>query len=214
MADTLDFKKKDKPLYSASTKVAKILDVPELLYLTVHGRGNPNSSEDFQNAVSALFSVSYGLRMSPKKDRAPKGYFPYVVCPLEGHWSLPADTDPAAPLDKDKLIWTLMIRQPDFASASFIEMMKEEVFAKEGNPLVPSLGLEKQTDGLCCQMMHLGSYDDEPESFENMIHFCHQEGYQRIGKEHKEIYLSDFRKTAPEKLKTLLRFPVKKVAGS
>lgn len=189
------------------------MEIPSILYLMISGRGNPGNSEEFQNGVSALYSLSYKIKMSPKKNRAPAGYFPYVVPPLEGLWDLPPGTDPEAALDKDKLIWTIMIRQPDFVKQDFVEMLKEELFQKESNPALPKVRLEQSADGLCCQMMHLGSFDDEPVSFAIMEEWINEQGYERLKKSHREIYLNDFRKVTSEKLKTVLRFQVERLTG-
>lgn len=211
MDKPLDVKKEQKELYRPSAKTPVLIEVPEMLFLKIDGKGNPNSSEEFQQALKALYGISYGLKMSPKKDRAPQGYYPYVVAPLEGYWSLPPDTDPKAPLNKDKLIWTMMIRQPEFLRKDFFQLLKEEQSRKEPNPALEKIRLEKEREGLCCQMMHLGSYDDEPASFQQMEEWVLDQGYKRLKKSHREIYLSDFRKVAPEKLKTILRFQVEGV---
>jgi len=208
MQKPIDFKKQDKEYYSAPGNKPCLVKLPPLPYLMIEGTGDPNGSEEFQQALEALFGLSYGVKMSPKKDRAPDGYYPYVVAPLEGHWSLPEDTHADAPLDKSRLIWTLMIRQPEFLKQDFLKLLQEELFEKKKNPSLKKVYLKTLGEGDCCQFLHLGPFDEEPASFKRMEAWVEEQGLSRKEKSHKEIYLSDFRRTAPEKLKTLLRFPV------
>jgi len=151
--------------------------------------------------------------MSPKKGLKPKGYFEYTVYPLEGVWDLNEEAKKKfnGKFDKNDLIFKLMIRQPDFIDEQFAQMMLEQTKQKKPHDLLNKVKFEKIIDGKCVQMMHLGSYDNEPQSFKQMEDFAEQENLSRISKVHREIYLSDARKIAPEKLKTVLRFKVKKL---
>jgi hypothetical protein len=173
----------------------------------VNGSGDPNG-EEFAKATEALYSLSYAVRMSYKSDDVPAGYYEYTVFPLEGVWDLLDYSKPAA--DKSNFKYTIMIRQPDFVTKETFERFLEQTKKKKQNPYLDHVRFEQVEEGLCCQMMHLGSFDNEPESFARMEAFCAEKGYIRTSKIHREIYLSDPRKTESSKLKTVLRFPVKK----
>ena len=140
----------------------------------------------------------------------PHGYFDYAVYPLEGIWDISEEAKkiPKDKLDKNDLVFNLMIRQPDFVDEEFAIAIIEQVKKKKPHSLLDRVKFEKICDGECVQMLHLGSYDDEPESFRIMESFAETENLKRISKTHREIYLTDARKTAPEKLKTVLRFGV------
>jgi hypothetical protein len=152
--------------------------------------------------------LSYTVKMMPKKGVTPEGYFEYTVFPLEGVWDLAEDARQAAVLDKDKLIYTIMIRQPDFVTESLASEVIDTVKQKKPYPLLSKATFELLEEGMCLQMMHHGSYDDEPASFARMEQYCEENNLKRISKLHKEIYISDVRKTPLEKLKTVLRFKV------
>ncbi|MBC7765535.1 MAG: GyrI-like domain-containing protein [Hyphomonadaceae bacterium] len=201
----LDYKKLQKELYQPSAIKPALIDVKEMQFLMIDGKGDPNG-EAFEIATGALYSVAYGLKMLPKKGITPDGYVPYVVPPLEGIWDI-ADGVGYDPRNKDNLVWTIMIRQPDFVTAQWVDTVIAQN-SKKGNPMLPNVRLQTQMEGLCVQMLHLGTYDTEPETFEKLAVFAHQQGYTRNSKKHREIYLSDPRKTVPEKLKTILRFRV------
>jgi hypothetical protein len=151
--------------------------------------------------------------MSPKKGNTPEGYFEYTVYPLEGIWDISdeAKQSNSKELDKDSLVFNLMIRQPDFVTKEFAVEMIEQVKKKKPNKLLDEVKFGTLEEGLCVQMLHLGSYDSEPESFKLMEEFSKENSLKRISKIHKEIYLSDARKTSPEKLKTVLRFKVEEI---
>lgn len=203
-----EWRKADKSIYLPKNK-PEIIDLPEMKYLMLDGEGNPNSPE-FSEAIEALYTISYGVRMSHKSGNIPEGYYEYTVFPLEGIWDLAEEARGQEILDKDKLIYTIMIRQPDFLTDELFKMIVEEKGKKKPNKLIDKIRFESLQEGLNVQMMHIGSYDDEPQSFKIMEEFCAENGLERIDKRHKEIYISDFRKTAPEKLKTVLRFKVKR----
>ena len=206
MEKKIDYKKDFKDLYLP--KKIEIIQVPAMQFFTVNGEGNPNG-EEFSEVVAALYSLSYAIKMSPKKGTAPKNYFNYTVFPLEGVWDLAVDARNFKKLDKNKLIYDLMIRQPDFVNTSYANQIIEQTKKNKPSPALDRAKFETIKEGLCVQMMHLGSYDDEPVSFNMMDEFCRQNKYERIEHKHREIYLSDPRTTSPEKLKTVLRYKVK-----
>lgn len=199
-----EWRKKDKEIYLPSSTPTKIV-VPPLKYFTLKGKGNPNS-EAFKESVEALYALSYCVRMLPKKGITPKGYFEYTVFPLEGVWDLDEEGRLSEQLDKDRLIYKLMIRQPDFVSNSLFSTAKEISAKKVSDNLLNSVMYEEIDEGLCIQCMHIGDYDSEPATFLKMEDFCTSNNLTRIDKRHREIYISDPRKTDPQKLKTVLRF--------
>ncbi|ULL18529.1 hypothetical protein DVH26_31115 [Paenibacillus sp. H1-7] len=201
----VDYKKDYKQLYLPKTS-PEIVEVPRMPFFMVSGSGDPNG-EDFAKATEALYSMSYAVRMSYKSEDVPAGYYEYTVFPLEGEWDLLDRSKPAT--DKSNFKYTIMIRQPDFVTGEYFERFLEQTKKKKPNKFLESIRFEQVEDGLSCQMMHMGSFDDEPESFARMEAFCTEQGFVRSSKIHREIYLSDPRKTEPSKLKTVLRFPVK-----
>ncbi|MFD2331261.1 GyrI-like domain-containing protein [Cohnella sp. GCM10020058] len=206
MPAKIDYKKHDKALYLPKGEPA-ILDVPPMSFVAIEGEGDPNRPE-FALETEALYALSYAVKMSYKGSDAPEGYYDYTVYPLEGVWGLVDLALPAT--DKSNLKYTIMIRQPDFLTADGFRYFVEKTAAKKSSALLSRLKFLTVADGLSCQMMHTGSYDDEPASFERMEAFCAEAGYRRASKLHREIYISDPRRTAPEKLRTVLRFAVAK----
>lgn len=206
----LDYKKDFKNLYLPPTKPV-LVDVPPALYATVKGHGNPNDNPEFQSAMQALYSVTYGIKMLPKKGIQPEGYYPYTIFPLEGLWDMDvSEMGPDIKLDKDKFLWDVMIRQPDFVTQSLVDLVKEMAAKKKDPPDMSLVELRTITDGLSVQMTHIGSYDSEPASFAMMDQFCASEGLVRVGHTHREVYMGDPRRTEPEKLKTVIRYFVKR----
>ncbi|KTD84652.1 GyrI-like domain-containing protein [Paenibacillus etheri] len=203
-----EWKKHDKALYVPGQKPV-LIEVPEMQYFTIQGKGDPNG-EAFQEHVEVLYALSYAIRMMPKQGVTPEGYFEYTVFPLEGCWDLAEEGRKLDYLDKDHLIYTLMIRQPDFVTEDLFQWAKEQVQRKKRHLNVESARLDKIIEGSCVQVMHLGSYDNEPETFTMMEEYCADHQLRRAEKTHKEIYLTDARKTLPEKLKTVLRFKVER----
>lgn len=204
---SINYKKDFKDLYLPPKKPT-VIDVPPMLFATIKGQGNPNDPE-FEDAIQALYSVSYGIRMLPKKGIEPKNYYQYTVFPLEGIWD--SEVPPQdGQIDKDKLIWEIMIRQPDFVTQNLLDLVKENAQKKKNaSKNLSKIELKTITDGLSIQMMHIGPYDDEAKSFLLMDDFCANNGYERIGHNHREIYLSDPRRASPEKMKTVLRYFVR-----
>jgi len=156
-----------------------------------------------------LYSLAYAVKMMPKSGEAAEGYFDYTVFPLEGIWDIDVSEGAGEVLDKDKLIYTIMIRQPEFVDAGLAKKVLDQVKKKKYNSLLEKVRFGELEDGTCVQMMHLGSYDGEPASFRLMEMFCEENGLARTEMRHREIYISDVRKTEPSKLKTVLRIKVK-----
>ncbi len=169
------------------------------------GQGDPNG-EDFALATAALYAVAYAVKMSYKKPNPPEGAHDYKVFPLEGVWDL---VDRSVTLkDKTNYAYTLMIRQPEFLTKALFDRFLEDVMTKKKNPKLNLIRFEAIDEGVCCQMLHIGPYDDEPATFQVMHEHIASKGFKRTHKQHKEIYLSDPRRSAPEKMKTILRFKV------
>jgi hypothetical protein len=202
-----EWRKKEKDLYLPGSHPAKIA-VPPIHYFTLKGKGNPNG-EAFKENVEALYALSYAIRMLPKKGITPDGYFEYTVFPLEGVWDLDEEGRQLEQLDKDRLVYKLMIRQPDFVTAELFSFAKEVCAKKVSDVLIRSAKFETIEEGLCVQCMHIGDYDSEPITFSKMDDFCASNNLTRIDKRHREIYISDPRKSDPAKLKTVLRYKVK-----
>lgn len=214
MADVIDFKKKQKDFYQPGPNPA-VVDIPEMVFIMIDGKGDPNTSEEYLNAVEVLYGLSYAIKMSKMESNQPTGYYDFVVPPLEGLWSVDDSTfkgGGAAIADKSKLLWTSMIRQPEFVTQDVFDSAKA-VLAKKKPDLDTGIArLEKFTEGLCVQIMHTGSYDDEPATIVALERFVTDSGYVHGFSDirrHHEIYLSDPRKTAPEKLKTIIRHPIR-----
>jgi len=204
-----EWRKEFKELYLPKQQPTKI-DVPEMKFFTITGSGNP-SEAPFKEHVETLYGLSYAIRMMPKKGITPEGYFEYTVFPLEGHWDLDEEGRKLDYLDKNHLVYKLMIRQPDFVTEELFEYALKTVKDKNKTANLDNVKFETITEGLCVQAMHIGSYDDEPKTFELMEQYCVENNLNRAEKTHREIYISDARKTPPEKLKTVLRFKVTEV---
>jgi hypothetical protein len=205
-----EWRKKEKEVYLPKNK-PETIDIPEYTFLTIEGEGNPNS-ENFAAYVAALYALSYGIKMSPKKGIEVDGFFDYTVYPLEGVWDINEKAKKTfdGTINKDDFVFKLMIRQPDFVSADFVDKIRTMTKEKKPHKFLDCVKIEKIRDGNCIQMLHLGSYDHEAASFKLMEEFAEEHGLKRSSKDHREVYLTDARKVAPEKLKTVLRFKVEK----
>ena len=203
-----EWRKHEKNLYIPKTKPEPV-EIPQMSFFSIKGQGNPNEP-DFSDHIVALYSVSYAVRMSPKSGNAPDGYYEYTVYPLEGVWDIKDDAKNKydGKINKSELVYNLMIRQPDFVDEKFALEIIKTTNEKKPHPLLDEIKFITSTEGKCVQMLNLGSYDSEKESFDIMEKYCFENNLKRISKIHREIYLSDARKTAPEKLKTVLRFNV------
>lgn len=205
-----EWKKNEKQFYLPKNK-PELITLPKFKFFTIDGCGNPND-DFFKEYIGVLYSLSYGIKMSPKKGIEPKGYFEYTVYPLEGVWDLNEDAKKSfnGTINKNDLVFKLMIRQPDFVDNAFALQILEQVKKSKPHTLLGKIRFEEITEGDCIQMLHMGSYDSEPESFRLMERFAEQENYIRTSKIHREIYLSDASKVPPDKLKTVLRFNIGK----
>ncbi|NME66752.1 GyrI-like domain-containing protein [Flammeovirga aprica] len=204
-----EWRKKEKAIYLPKKK-PEIIDVPAFNYIVLSGKGNPNG-ELFAEGIGALYSMAYGIKMTLKKsNQLPLRYEDWKVYPLEGVWDISeeAKANYTGELNKDELVYDIMIRQPDFVSQAFFDEILELTKKKKPHVLLDKVRFEKIADGKCIQMLHTGSYDNEPESFAMMEEFAKASHLIRKYKVHREIYLSDFRKVPEEKLKTVLRFEV------
>lgn len=198
-----DFKK-DLDSYRAPRGSFRLVDVPELRYLAVDGHGDPNTSPSFSQAIETLYPVAYKLKFASKRELDRD----YVVPPLEGQWW--AD-DPAAftvARDRSRWDWTLLLMVPDWLDADRVDAAVAQVGAKEPPPRLDDLELRTLSEGRCVQTLHVGSFDDEGEVLARMHEqFIPDNGLRMTGVHH-EIYLSDFRRVAPDKQRTILRQPV------
>lgn len=199
----VDLRKEPKHLYNPSVKEVSVVDVPEMSFLMVDGEGDPNTSERYGQAVEALYAVSYALKVMLKKGAAGVDY---AVMPLEGLWWAD-DMSRFSPSDKDAWKWTMMIMQPEFVTVEQFEEAKGQTEKKKGSlTALASMGFEAFREGRAAQILHVGPFADEGPNIEMIHRFIEGLGHERTGKHH-EIYLSDPRRTAPERLKTVIRQP-------
>ncbi|MBN1977818.1 MAG: GyrI-like domain-containing protein [Anaerolineae bacterium] len=202
--EKIDLKKQLKHLYQLTHKEFTVVDVPPLKFLIIDGKGNPNTSQDFQEAMQALYGMSYTLKFASKKELG----IDYTVMALEGLWW--ADDMKAFTLGaKDTWYWTAMMLQPDRITPECVEAARERLARKKDVPALPRLRYETFHEGLSVQIMYFGPYADEGPTIARMHAFMQDNGYTFNGKHH-EIYIGDPRTAAPEKLKTMIRQPVKK----
>lgn len=202
--EKIDLKKEYRGLYLPSAKEVVAVEVPEFQFLMIDGKGNPNTSAAYANAVEALFSVSYTVKFMLKKG---SHGIDYAVMPLEGLWW----ANDMSAFDKnryDEWEWTMMIMQPEFVSAELIDEAIETVQKKKGLPALSDLRLEHFNEGYCAQLLHIGPFSEEGPNIERVHRFIGEQGHKLHGKHH-EIYLSDIRRSAPEKWKTVIRQPFK-----
>lgn len=203
----IDFKKEWKHLYRPSTKEFVVEDVPPLNFLMIDGHGNPNKTPEYTEAIETLYAVAYKLKFMSKKEKDQD----YVVPPLEGLWWAEDMDSFTTKQDKSVWDWTMMIMQPEWITREMFDVAVQQVEKKKNPPALSKLRLEAYHEGLVAQIMHIGSYDDEAPTLAKLhSQFIPENGYKEAGKHH-EIYLSDPRKVAPEKLKTILRQPIRKI---
>lgn len=202
----IDFTKSLKQLYAPAAQAFTVVDVPPLSYLMADGHGDPNSAPAYAQAIEALYALAYRIKFICKGELGQD----YVVPPLEGLWWA---TDMAAFATRDKSAWdwTMMIMQPEWVTGAIFERALAEVQKKKPLPGLPGIRLERYSEGLSAQILHVGSYDDEAPTLE-FLHttWLAQNSYAASGKHH-EIYLSDARRTPPAKLRTVLRQPIRAV---
>lgn len=206
-----DFKKEYKEFYMPKGK-PEIVTVPKMNYIAVRGKGNPNEEDgEYKRSIELLYGIAYTIKMSKKGDHKIEGYFDYVVPPLEGFW-WQENLDRIDYGHKENFQWISVIRLPDFVTKADFDWAIEEATRKKKMDFSKVEFLEIE-EGLCVQCMHSGSYDDEPETVAAMDKFVVDNGYENDisdTRRHHEIYLSDARKVAPEKLKTVIRHPIRK----
>lgn len=206
-----DFKKEYKEYYLPKAK-PEIITIPKMNYIAVYGSGDPNPEDsEYKEAIGLLYGVAFTIKMSKKGDHRIDGYFDFVVPPLEGFWW----QDGINGVDynhKESFNWISVIRLPDFVKKEDVLWAKQEAERKKKQNFskVQFLSIE---EGLCVQCMHLGPYDDEPVTVEMMDRYIEENGYENDfsdARRHHEIYLSDARKTVPEKLRTVIRHSIRK----
>lgn len=208
---SFDYKKEYKEFYMPKNKPG-IVEIPSMNYIAVRGKGNPNEEEsDYKKSIGLLYGIAFTIKMSKKGNHQIEGYFDYVVPPLEGFWwqEDTADIDYGR---KEDFHFISVIRLPDFVTKEDFEWAIQEASRKKKEDF-SKVEFLTYNEGLCVQCMHIGPYDDEPETIQRMNDFLAEQGYetditdQRF---HHEIYLSDARRVAPDRLKTVIRHPIKK----
>jgi hypothetical protein len=200
----IDCRRELKELYAPSPKEVVMVNVPQMQFLMIDGIGDPNTSEEYQEAIEALFSVSYKVKFSVKKG---KDAVDYAVMPLEGLWWVD-DMGEFSIEDKSDWKWTAMIMQPGLVTEELIEAAVREVEKKKGLAALPRIRFETFEEGLSAQIMHIGPFSAEGPTIERIHNFVVESGHELRGRHH-EIYLSDFRRAKPEKMRTIIRQPMK-----
>ncbi len=204
--EKFDLKKDQKHLYAPSAKAVTLVEVPAMNFLLADGAGDPNTAPSFHEAMEALYSLTYTLKFMVKKGQG----IDYAVLPLEGLWwaeDMGAFTPETQ--DKSRWLWTLMIRQPEVVTPALFDRAREQVQQKKALPFLARVRWGNFTEGLSAQILHVGPFSEEHAAIQKIHAFMKEQGYGFNGKHH-EIYLSDPRRTAPEKLRTIIRQPVKK----
>jgi len=199
----VDLKKVFSEYYSVKKNAVALVTVPAFNYLNVLGQGNPNTSQEYKEAVEALFALSYAIKFKIKKGAQE---IDYGVMPLEGQWWTDDMSDFSVD-NKDIWKWNSCIMQPEYVTKEIVEECRAEVKAKKDVAAIDKVEFLNVTDGLSAQILHIGAYAEEKPTIEKLHNFILEKGYQLTGK-HREIYLSDFRKAAPENLKTIIRQPI------
>ena len=200
----VDYKKELKQLYLPSSKEVSVVEVPKQQFIMIDGQGDPNTSKEFQEAVEALFSLSYALKFIVKKG---KTGIDYGVMPLEGLW-WSDDMTTFNVENKSDWKWTLMIMQPEFVTHELFDVALQQVQKKKNLDALSKVRFKTFTEGKAAQILHIGPFSDEGPAIDKIHSYIQNNGYKASGKHH-EIYLSDITKTAPDKLKTIIRQPVK-----
>lgn len=204
-----DFKKQFKAYYQPKN-TPEIIEIPKMNFISVTGKGNPNDDQgEYVQSITLLYGVAYALKMSYKTDYKIEGFFQYVVPPLEGFWWIKG----LKGMDyqrKDELSFVSLIRVPDFISQADVDWAIQQVSQKKKKDY-SKVAFRTYDEGLVVQCMHIGPYDTEPATVAKMTEFAHEQGYAPdfTSRFHHEIYIGDPRKAHPEKLKTILRHPIK-----
>jgi hypothetical protein len=207
-----DYKKEYKEFYLPPKKPG-LIEIPEMNYIAVRGKGNPNEPEgEYKAAMQLLYGIAFTIKMSYKGGKEIEGYFSYVVPPLEGLW-WQQDVEGIDYAHKESFEWISMIRLPEFATKEVFDWAVREASEKKKSDF-SKVEFFTYREGLCVQCMHLGSYDAEPETIKRMETYAKEQGYEPDfsgTRFHHEIYLSDPRRTKEERLRTVIRHPVKPV---
>jgi hypothetical protein len=204
MITKVDFKKTLRELYNPSKKGFHFLEIPGMNFLMLDGQGDPNTSLEYQQAVDALYTMSYGIKFALKSQG-----FDHIVPPLEGLWWM-ENMNEFSLANKARWEWTMMIMQPEWVTAEWVEKVRNETIKKKSKTTISHVRFELYEEGLVVQTLYTGTYANEAPTIGEMHQIIKTNGYQTYGKHH-EIYLGDPRKTSPERLKTILRQPVQKV---
>lgn len=199
----IDFKKEYKELYKPKPNEVSFIEFPKLNYLAIDGKGDPNTSQEYKDSIEALMSVSYKTKFIMKKEHQKD----YVVMPLEGLWWTD-DPDNFSVDDKTNWNWKSLIMQPDFVKKEYFKQAKEEVAKKKNLPSLDKIEFIKFDEGLSAQILHIGPFSDEGPTVKKLQSKIEENSYDFNGLHH-EIYLSDIRKAKPEKLRTIIRQPIK-----
>jgi hypothetical protein len=199
----IDYRKELKQLYKPSARSVEIVDVPEMNFLMIDGQGDPNTSGEYSEALEALYGVSYALKFMIKKGQ---WVIDYGVMPLEGLWWVD-DMSQFSVDDKTNWKWTAMIMQPEYVTQDLFSAACEQVEKKKQPVGLPKIRFESFSEGKAAQTMHLGPFSEEGPTIRRIHDFIRDNGYIPVGRHH-EIYLSDIRKAAPEKWKTIIRQPI------
>ena len=202
--EKLDLKKTLKVFYEPSARAFSVLDIPPMNFIMIDGHGNPNTSAEYAESLQALYSIAYTLKFKIKKELM----VDYPVMAAEGLWWMD-DMREFSLAQKDDWKWTMMIMQPEIVTPDLFAQAVEEAVKKKGQPALLRLRLERFQEGLAAQIMYFGPYADEGPTIARLHQFIEEGGYIRFGKHH-EIYLGDPRRTAPEKLRTVIRQPMRK----
>lgn len=199
----IDYKKELKELYKPSASKAMIVNVPQMNYLMIDGKGNPNKEKSYQEAIEALYSVAYTIKFMIKKGSAAVDY---GVMPLEGLWWAD-DMTSFSENRKDEWLWTMMIMQPDFITTEMVEQAINQAKEKKDPAAIDKLRFEKFDEGKSAQIMHIGPFTEEGPTIEKLHAFIKQNNC-KLRDKHHEIYLTDIRKAAPQNWKTIIRQPM------
>ena len=197
-----EWRKAEKAIYGVKVSPT-LVTVPEQAFIMIDGEGNPNSS-DFSERVSALYSLAYAVKMDYKKSNPELEVTDFTVYPLEGIWR----QNEAEVFVKDDLVYTIMIVQPEFITREMVEKALAKVKVKKPNLHYDEIRFERMDEGNSIAMLHVGPFDNEPQTFAKMDAFCPENGLKRCTAYHREIYLNNKNRTAPQKLKTILRYRV------
>ncbi len=199
----IDYKKELKHLYKPSAKKVEVVEVPQMNFLMINGEGDPNTSQSFQDAIDVLYPLSYAIKFMIKRGQIG---IDYGVLPLEALW-WGDDMSSFSVENKDNWKWTLMIMQPELVTKKMVKNAEEEVRKKKNPVALPLVRFESFKEGKAAQIMHIGPFSEEGPTVEKVHSFIEDNGSKRVGKHH-EIYLSDIRRAAPEKWKTIIRQPM------